>query len=178
MPTALAARARRLGILGMALIHMVTGTCWPRPRPAHHGACGPLHPAFALPLRYAAPGAGRTTGAQQACGRARHLEPRGMLRPGRLASALLLRRGQQDRDRAPGVLSPRASTSSGLPPDPNPADDAALKAAMGAAGDAEAARPEDTASAAAADAWDDTQLLTPNGLPENSAFHDAPGGET
>ena len=156
---------------------MVTGTCWPRPRPAHHGACGPLHPAFALPLRYAAPGAGRTAGAQQACGLARHLEPRGMLRPGRPASALLLRRGQQDRDRAPGVLAPRASTSSGLPPDPDPADDTALKAAMGAGVD-EAARRENTAAAAAADAWDDTQLLTPNGLPENSAFHDAPGEET
>jgi hypothetical protein len=100
-----------------------------------------------------------------------------MLRPGRPASVLLLRRGQQDRDRAPGVLAPRASTSSGLPPDPDPADDTALKAAMGAGVD-EAARRENTAAAAAADAWDDTQLLTPNGLPENSAFHDAPGEET
>ena len=98
-----------------------------------------------------------------------------MLRPGRTVPALLLRRGQQDRDRAPGVLAPRASTSSGLPPDPDPADDAAaLKAAMDAAGDEESASREE----AAADVWDDTQFLTPNGLPENSAFHDAQGGET
>ena len=162
MPSAHA--ARRLGLCGMALLHMVAGTCWPRSRPA------PLHPAFVMPLR--------TAGVQQACGRARQMETRGMLRPGRPAPALLLRRGQPGRDRAPGLLAPRASTSSGLPPDPDPADDAALKAAIGAAGDAEAARREDAAAAAAADAWDDAQFLTPNGLPENSAFHDAPGGKT